>query len=416
LTTLATWPMQLETIRLLLMPAEQSLRGTFIEADERWNIPEEFLDDTDAVIWGRAPLRSSRPRLAVTRAAVARERAIRRLRRRPPRQFSASTIHRLPPPSMRTSSGRSRLSAALRGGALVELAASERNPRVLDVVAEAAGVTQRLTHFTRGAGGALIFRISGSDSSELILRVGREGASDDPARGGEALARLQSSGLDVVPALIRQGHISGASWTVESALPGERPKRLSPQLAKQVAALCAKFPRSSDPPGAAALQLAEIARFVPQWSTALDRISKEVLETLSPLPGVLCHGDLWTSNLLVQGGRLTGLVDWDSWHEDGAPGTDLLNLVAVHMQVQERQEIGEIWLERPWRSSMFTQMTTPYWETFAVRPTREVLEAIGVAWWAARIAAIVSRSPAILDVDGWSRRNIDRVLSGVSSS
>jgi aminoglycoside phosphotransferase len=403
--------MQLETIRLLLMPADAGRPSMFIQADDRWRFPDVIPEDTQAVLWGRPPLLSSRPWLAVTRAALARERALRRLRLNPPKRFPIATIHRLPPLSMRAPSVRTRLSAALRSGALVELTTAHRSPRVIDRIAEAAGATNRLKAFTRGAGGALLFRILRSDGAGLILRCGRHLAPDDPAHGAKALDLLRDSGLAVVPTLIGRGQTNGASWTVETTLPGKRPSRLSPQLAKQVVALCAQFPRSSGPPRAVVSHIAAIARHMPQRVEELTVISEKVADALSFLPGVLCHGDLWTSNLLVQGDRLSGLVDWDSWHEDGVPGTDPLNLVAVQMQVAARREIGEIWLERPWRSSSFTDVMTGYWEAFGVRPTPEALDALGLAWWAARMAAILSRNPNVLAVDGWARQNIDRVVS-----
>lgn len=118
------------------------------------------------------------------------------------------------------------------------------------------------------------------------------------------------------------------------------------------------------------------------------------------------------ANLLVRGEtRLTGLVDWDSRHEDGTPETDLLNVVAVETEVAKRRELGEIWLERPWRCPMFAEMMTGDWGAFSVRPTPEVLDAVGLAWRAARMPAILSRSPKILDVEGWAQRNTECVVS-----
>jgi thiamine kinase-like enzyme len=54
------------------------------------------------------------------------------------------------------------------------------------------------------------------------------------------------------------------------------------------------------------------------------------------------HGDFWHGNLLVDGGRLTGVVDWDAAGPGRLPLLDYLHLVTIAEHTRRRHaSLGE---------------------------------------------------------------------------
>jgi fructosamine-3-kinase len=61
------------------------------------------------------------------------------------------------------------------------------------------------------------------------------------------------------------------------------------------------------------------------WREQIDRVTARVLDLLPAAPPpALLHGDLWTGNILVAGGRLAALIDPACYHGD--PEVDLAML------------------------------------------------------------------------------------------
>lgn len=401
----------LEALSFLLMPID-GRPGTSLGADERWSIqPAAEAADRDVVIWGRPPWASQTPTTTLLLSALARERALARLRRSPPHRFRAVTVHRWSPPAFRAGVARQALRSALLGGALVELWAREPGPRVLDVAARAAGAREPVRAFRPGSGGSALVRLGDASGGEKVFRTARAGGPADPARAAEALERLGRAGVPGVPALCGRGHLAGASWTTESAMSGRRPSRVRPQLTHQVADFCARLPQEQAPPTATAVELDALAETFPSRAGRISEISQTISSSLASLPAIMRHGDLWAGNILVRKGRLEGVVDWDAWHPEAVPGTDLLHLVAQEEGVKRGRSIGEVWLERPWLSEAFSSASDDYWRALRLRPGPVVLEGIGLAWWACQMANTLRRLPHLSADESWVARNIDPVLS-----
>ena len=102
------------------------------------------------------------------------------------------------------------------------------------------------------------------------------------------------------------------------------------------------------------------------------------------LPAILRHGDLWTGNLLVDRGRLTGFVDWDAAHPAGVAGSDLLQLVAVDLRARP-PPARPAYLARPWDSTEFRSAAAEYWPAAGIEPTARAIELAGLGWWAAEV-------------------------------
>lgn len=400
-----------EAVAALLMPAGAERRGVIIEAGAGWDLAEALLTGADAVVWGRPPLRGGTPPAAALRSAIARERALARLRRRAPAPLELVAVHRLAPPALRPTAGVQRLRVALLGGALVEFAAPPRPPRVLDAVAAAAGAEGGVRRFRPGSGGQGLAEVTLGGGVEAIIRAAPSGAAADPAHAGGGLGALAALRACEVPRLLGRGHAAGASWTAESRLAGRRPRRLTPRLLADAARLCAALPACAGPPAALAADLEQIAALLPGHAAAVGELAAQIAPALAALPAVLRHGDLWAGNLLCGGdGGLTGIIDWDSWHPRGVPGADLVQLLGTEHRIRRRLALGAAWLERPWREVRGAAWSA-YWRALELEPSPQALDLAGLAWWAAEVAGTLRRLPHRAADERWLAANVDPVLA-----
>jgi hypothetical protein len=394
----------------LLMPTEPGPRALALEADARWQFDRAAAADADLVVWGRPPWPSGTSLPTLARAAIARERALTRLRRQPPGPLRVVAIHRWWPPALRPDRGASKLRDAFLSGALVELAAARRPLRVIDAASQMAAGSDTVRGFLPGSGGSALTRVPLAGGREGVLRVAPTGGAGDPARAAAALHHLAGEPTGQIPRLLGRGITAGASWSLESYLPGRRPSRLTPAILVGVARFVAALPRAAGPPTAHHDDLDRIATAYPQHAPVLQRISRGLDLRLRSLPAVVRHGDLWTGNLLATGMRLSGVVDWDGWHPSATPGVDLLQLLNMDEALRTRRHVGELWLQRPWESPVFARVSAEYWQGLGVRPDRQTLEAIGIAWWAGQVAHSLSRDPTLSGDRRWTEAHLDRVL------
>jgi aminoglycoside phosphotransferase (APT) family kinase protein len=124
------------------------------------------------------------------------------------------------------------------------------------------------------------------------------------------------------------------------------------------------------------------------------------------------HGDLWSGNLLVEGGGLSGMLDWDAWHPAGAPGADLFHLAATEVGLRNRRPMGRMAHGRVWRQEEF-DWTDSYFRALGLNPDPNQLDAIGTAWWAGQAANSVRRDPDLAVDARWVSDNVEAVLSSL---
>ncbi len=403
--------MNFRALASLLLPALPERTGIVLEADEHWSFDGRGVE-ADVVVWGRAPTGSGMPLATVTRAALARERAIHRLRRRPPQPWRLSSLDRLPPPALQQRH-RERARAAVLGGALVQLTRTDPGMRVLDQAAEAAGGIVPVGAFTAGSGGSILTRLPMRDGSGAMLRVGEGHGASDPSRGGEALHWLASAGIATVPRALGSGRTGHARWTLESRLPGARTGRPSDAVLQAVARFCARLPAGCGTPIAATEDIGRIVAAFPRHASLLATLSGFLRPVLRALPAVARHGDLWSGNILIERGMLAGIVDWDNWHPSAVPGTDLLHALAMDDALRSGRELGSVWLGAPWRWPAYQRLTAAYWPALDIWPDAATLQAVGIAWWAGYVAHSIARDPALVADARWSRLNVDDVLASL---
>jgi Protein of unknown function (DUF1679) len=361
-----------------------------------------------AVVWGRLANGSQHP----LRQAAERELDLRALRAALPPRLHVTAVHRLPAPGARAGV-RGWACGILRAGLVVEVAPPDAGPRILDVVAQVAGADRLERPVHAGAGGTVLVRARMASGAHGLLRVTRAGASGDPATLADTLERLATAGVPLAPRPLGRGVVAGASWTAEKLLPGHRPGRVTPELAHHAALACARLPISDAVPTAPVEDLLGAAAALPRYGADLRRLADRLRSGVRGIPAVQRHGDLWAGNLLVDRGRLTGIVDWDAAHSSGVPGADLVQLVATDVRQRRRLPLGRAVLERPWRTSTFTAATAAYWRALDIAPRRALLDVAGIAWWASEIHHTLVRFPQRRTDERWVAENVAAVLEGL---
>jgi len=303
------------------------------------------------------------------------------------------------------------------GGAIVDLAVSGASPRVLDAVVAAAmdslgsrnHPASSSRRFHPGSGGSGLVRIQ-AERGPAVLRVARIDSAAALDRNGDALAALATGGLPVVPALLGRGATAGASWTVETEFPGRRAGRLAPGPEAAAVDFCRRLPPSEEPPRALAEDLRTTGGRFRETAGSLVESAARAEAALSTMPSVVRHGDLWVGNLLARGERLTGVVDWDAWHPRGVPGADLLHLIGMDEAARSGRSLGQVWIDRPWAGQRYRSATTRYWNELGGLPSTDVLDAVGLAWWASHVANAAARLPELATDERWIRRNVEPVI------
>ena len=389
----------------LLGPARPDARWSLQQAPVSWSgLPASGQVD---VLWGRQCLPWGAQPLQLLRHGVLREVQLFRARAAAPDRGRVARL-RLPAPQARPGP-LTRARAFLAGGAVVRITASPGSASALDEVLARSGVLPAGARRSVGSGGGLL--LPGSHRGQpVMLRAGRTGTSADPTPAGRALRRLEAAGVQRVPRIVASGAHCDIAWSVESILAGARPRGLTPRLVADVCAFCAELPRASGPPRTTAA-IAVLARLLPDLADDVRRLACEADRGTAGLPATGRHGDLWSGNLLVRGGRLTGVVDWDACEVAGVPGADLVHLFATHERRRQRVSLGEWFLSRSWASDDFRRLTGSYWELSGLDPSSAQREAVALAWWLGAVAADVARTPDLARQSGWVDRNLRAVVA-----
>lgn len=394
-------PSAFETFARLFAVASSDITTSVVDAGDDWDpsLPEQAGGPT---VWGGLATYGGGPLRAAMRRALMRERALRSVRRLGGTQVEE--IHRLSP-SLRASRMRRGVRLAIRGGVLVEIGRGTHE-RVIDLVLRDAGAAAdaNLRLSPRGDGSAIgPFLTRAGEAAILRVTAGDAGAARI-RRNAEALEVLERAAVGRVPRILGQGSVAGAVWSAETRLDGRLKASLRPTVAREAIGFSAGLPRQ-----ARATSLAErmraLAELHPRWAPVLHALAATPIEA----PGILQHGDLWTRNLLIHRRHLSGVIDWETWHPNGLPGTDLLQLIATDRRTRAGGGIGALWLARVWQSKAFSTLARPYWAAMGITPEPELLDAVGLDWWAGQVA----RHHRLASRPDWVRDNVDQVLDRV---
>jgi hypothetical protein len=393
-----------ESLAWLHAPADDPAACALVEAPDDWRF--RVTTTATSVVWGRMPARRQRLRGAV-RSALAREEILLALRggRFGLRHWDTERI----PPIGRRAAWQMPLRSVLMSGAIVRLGAGSARQRVADSIAGHAGHKGRRARLAVSGDGSVRARITRPDEPPAVLRLATVGGLKDAARNSYALRVLGESGAAHVPRLVGAGTLLEVGWSVEQELPGAPVQALSPGLLGEVAAWAATLPRTGGPALSVGERLGRIGAAFPALAADLRPAQERARAVAAAIPAVLEHGDLWAGNLLAADGRLTGVVDWDNWHPAGVPGADLLHVIAMTRRAETRQELGELWLERPWAGARFRDATADYWDRLGLELTDELAWLVGVSWWAAHVTAGLRRGRQPASDPAWVARNVENV-------
>lgn len=397
-----------ETIARLFGPVGADRQPRLVEADAAWRLPS--LDGVPA-IWGRAPS-LVRPTARLLPEAMRREVSLAILRGTAIARRRPIEVHRLPPPR-RGGRMRGAVRGVLLSGAVAIVGMTESR-RMIDAVLEAAnGSIDGPLRFS--GDGALRVRIATPDGP-AELRVVRRGTQRDPETAAAAMTRLAALDVPNVPRLLARGSLYDVAWSTESALPGVIPKALSARLADDVVSFCASLVAPGEPITSTVEALGGMGRLAPGRSDEIAALQRWASSIASGLPAVVQHGDLWIGNLLVADDRLTGVVDWDTWHPAGVPGADLLQVVAMQERRHTKEEPGDLLVRRIWETPAYRRLADRYWALLGVRPTPAQRALVAVDWWACQVASTLERPirGRLADDASWRHRNIGQVLDAAA--
>ena len=239
------------------------------------------------------------------------------------------------------------------------------------------------------------------EGSPVLARLGMQGSPADPSWHFAALHRFD---LEQIPRGVASGEIDGVCWSIEAFRPGHSPTSLSIPQARQAAAFVSKLPLGTAPTDVTRRAAEDLAKL----AVDLGSVSNVVDTRLTNLPAVVMHGDFWSGNLLFDDGRLTGVIDWDSWSEHGVPGLDVLHLWAEELRSGRGVSYGELIDQRFWSDETVSRTVADHFADLSLDWNPDTQLILAAAWWMTAVAGAVRRNP-ILGANGtWMDRNVAR--------
>jgi aminoglycoside phosphotransferase (APT) family kinase protein len=316
--------------------------------------------------------------------------------------------------------GRSRASRSavelLPQRALVLGGRSAGKPTLLDAALDAAGARpQEPVSIRAGLVAAM------TDRGLLRIAVGPARRQlETQLRTLEALraADVSAAVADRTPWVLAHGKVGLADWSLERTLPGRRP---TGTLSDAVRAQCVDFlvalhaADGGAAPAAAQADAQTIAEVRPQHEEELVALGRRLEETLAGLPRGFGHGDFFLGNLLVEGDRLTGVVDWDSGGPGRLPLLDLFHLLHLAQYPLGDEDWGPSLVRHLFPSARAGASATvqEYCARVGVAPDGSLLEALAVAYWLDRAAYILRTHRQRRAEPRWLESNIDHVLESL---
>jgi aminoglycoside phosphotransferase (APT) family kinase protein len=260
-----------------------------------------------------------------------------------------------------------------------------------------------------------------ANAKQGMLRVAIGFGSRQIRNQRAALATLQAFGApplvaERVPWQLAGGRCGLAEWSLERRLPGSRAKHpvSGPLLTDCVDFLVAlhSLP-AADAQRSTLLEQAEIvARATPpEDAQTLQALAERLEADLADVPRGFAHGDFFHGNLLVEGGRLLGVVDWDAAGVGRLPLLDLLHLRHATHAVPE-VDWGPRLVQQllPWARAGGDEVARDYCQRLGFSLHQKRLEALTFAYWLDRVSSQLRSQVHRLAQPVWLERNISLVL------
>ena len=302
----------------------------------------------------------------------------------------------------------------------------QRPETLLDAVEAQAGESHggRIGKSVPGVRAGILVNVA----TDAVLRTAVGPARLQLLDQADALEQLRSSasrGFDesLIPWTIGRGRVGLADWSLEKKLPGSTPGweldlgLVGPTLDFLVALHSCGGPVTERHSPAHDAEVA--ASFMEgERAASLRRIGQRVGVAVADLPHGFGHGDFFTRNILVDRGRLVGVVDWDAAGPNRPPLLDF-----IHLWHLGRNKVGDLaWGPTivsdllPWAREGGDEVLRSLAQRIDVDVSPSKLEALAIAYWLARVAYQLSRYADRAERPIWMRQNVDAVLHELSAT
>lgn len=177
------------------------------------------------------------------------------------------------------------------------------------------------------------------ETDREFLRIGIGAAAQQVHDQASVLNELNGRSLSNplrarIPRILAKGRTGFADWTVETKLPGEPG---APVLTDEVVEDAVTFlidlagPLTNDPgPWLRMDDFVPVAALIGgAAATKMLEIAELTVERVADVPRVFGHGDFCSNNLLVERGRLGGVIDWEGAGPGRLPLLDLYHLLLL---------------------------------------------------------------------------------------
>ena len=220
----------------------------------------------------------------------------------------------------------------------------------------------------------------------------------------------------LVPRPLAAGAVGLATWSLESRLFGTMPTEVDDALVAGCLDFLGELFRHGAPDRANGRSHAALAADVgarrPPLANRLAATAARLDDELRDVPRGFGHGDFWRGNLLVAGGALTAVVDWERADSSRLPLLDL-----IHLRTAERDHAGVPFGHTvrneliPWARAGGDGPTSEYCRRVEIEPEPALLEALVVSYWLERAAWELRSYRGYERRTGWLEHNLDDVVA-----
>jgi hypothetical protein len=259
-----------------------------------------------------------------------------------------------------------------------------------------------------------------------VLRVSLGPAGRQSEEQWTSLAYLKSMEppaivADRAPWPIAEGSVGLGRWTLEQRLSGTPPIRLTEALWADCLDFLVALHQVASP--AASQDLRTRAEVVAgtcdaAQGHAVRDLGGRLDEELADLPRGFAHGDFWRENLLVEGDRLTGVVDWDYSGGGRLPLLDLYHLWVNEERVRPRLAVGRSVVEQllPAARSGGDALVRSCCARIGLDPEASLLVDLALAYWLDWVARELELFTDRMTRRLWIRENVQVVLHELSGT